>query len=173
MSVMQTGIPANCQHMSLPGSHCKITRHKQEAMDAKGLLSALLKPCDLSKASEITENIHSMYSNSRWHSYARRYLCPAGLSHILSHGGGGGASHFLLLWDLPSFSRLRCQCLLTGFTREEKSHCSGNTQKRSKTFLAFFLATDPVTSRHISPGWHHSHGVYLFLPPTGHTALGH
>lgn len=29
MSVMQTGIPANCQHTSLPGSHCKITRHKQ------------------------------------------------------------------------------------------------------------------------------------------------
>ena len=26
---MQTGIPANCQHTSLPGSHCKITRHKQ------------------------------------------------------------------------------------------------------------------------------------------------
>lgn len=39
--VMQTGIPANCQHMSLPGSHCKITRHKQKATNAKGLFSLL------------------------------------------------------------------------------------------------------------------------------------
>ena len=50
------------------------------------------------------------------------------------------------------FSSPRCQCLLTGFAREEKSHCSGNARKRSQTFLASFLATDPVISTTVLPG---------------------
>lgn len=73
---VQTGVLANCQITSLPGSHCKITHHKHKATKRQGsLLSALLHPCDLSKESEITENVHSTCSRSRWDSCTRSSLC--------------------------------------------------------------------------------------------------
>lgn len=49
-----------------------------------------------------------------------------------------GSITFPSFLRIAIFSHLGCQCLITGFIREEQSHCSGNGRKCSRTLLAFF-----------------------------------
>lgn len=135
------------------------------------LLSAWLSQCNPAKESEITENVCSEYRSSRWYSHAGALCCHVIHTPTVWHRAGE-ASHFLLFLELPCFFHLRCQCLLTGFTREEKSHCSGDARKRSKPFFAFFLATGPMTSSTFFLGGE-ARMCFCFLSRTSHTTPGH
>lgn len=138
---------AKSYFMSLPGGHCNIINHACQGSP----LSALLSQCDLSNELEIVET-HIASINAAGAIHTREAFLSSH-SHHQSHGGGkGAASHFPLFLELPPFSRLQCQCLLTGLTIEEKFRCSGNGKKKFPLFLSILPSNRPSDFLHVSAG---------------------